>query len=91
MTDMLARQALEQAPSAAPASPPRPLGNTDSKPGGHASVARGGVTMDTVKQVSKSPEPTALKAGFPGDAAGRRARIRRAIKANAETLRRLAR
>jgi len=47
--------------------------------------------MKTVKQVSKSPDRDDPKVGFPGDAAQRRRRIMRAIKANAETLRRLAR
>lgn len=35
-------------------------------------------------------QPAQGKVGFPGDAAKRRERIKRAIKANAETLRRLA-
>jgi hypothetical protein len=43
-----------------------------------------------MKQVSKATDRTEPKVGFPGDAAKRRERIKRAIKANAETLRRLA-
>ncbi len=46
--------------------------------------------MKAVKQVSKSPDRNQPKVGFPGDAAKRRERIKRAIKANAETLCRLA-
>jgi hypothetical protein len=46
--------------------------------------------MNPVKQVSKSPDRSQPKVGFPGDAAKRRQRIKRAINANAETLRRLA-
>ena len=43
-----------------------------------------------MKQVSKSPDRSHPKVGFPGDAVKRRQRIKRAIEANAETLRRLA-
>jgi hypothetical protein len=91
MTDMLAWPATWSSSRCRSGLAARALGDADSKLGGHPSAAQGGVTMDIVKQASKSPEPTGLKAGFPGDDAKRRARIRRAIKANAETLRRLAR
>jgi hypothetical protein len=46
--------------------------------------------MNPMKRVGKSPNRTRPKVGFPGDAAERRQRIKRAIEANAETLRRLA-
>jgi hypothetical protein len=88
MTDMLATPAD---PEQAPERRTGPAAGADPRRAGHPSTPRGGVTMDVVKQVSKSPGPTGSKVGFPGEAAGRRARIRRAIKANAETLRRLAR
>jgi hypothetical protein len=46
--------------------------------------------MNSVKQVSKSLDHSRPKVGFRGDAAKRRQRTKRAIKAKAETLRRLA-
>jgi hypothetical protein len=46
--------------------------------------------MNPMKQVTEGPDRSRPKAGFPGDAAKRGQRIKRAIKANAETLRRLA-
>lgn len=48
--------------------------------------------MSTVKlrTTDKPQKPDKLKSGLPGDAKQRRSRIREAIAANRETLRRLA-
>jgi len=49
--------------------------------------------MSTVKlrTTDKPQKPDKLKSGLPGDAKQRRSRIKEAIAANRETLRRLAR
>ena len=52
--------------------------------------AQGGVTRNPMKEVSKTSDRSRPKVDFPGDAGKRRQRIKRALKANAETHCRLA-